>query len=153
MLKGFPFGRKGGPLSHSALFDFLTMGVSYFDKNFKRSYIIKHICKSVIDVLLQRRLGVPWGTGGRAPNQDSSQRADQAEGNVKNLVEGLPWQSSGYDSALPMQGARVPSLVRELDPHTCRNEKIPHTATKILRATTKKTPCAATKTRRSQINR
>ena len=28
--------------------------------------------------------------------------------------EGLPWQSGGKDSAIPMQGARVPPLVREL---------------------------------------
>ena len=27
---------------------------------------------------------------------------------------GLPWRSSGYDSELPMQGAWVQSLVREL---------------------------------------
>ena len=33
---------------------------------------------------------------------------------------GLPWWSSGWDSELPMQGAWVRSLVRELDP-TCRN--------------------------------
>ena len=28
---------------------------------------------------------------------------------------GLLWQPSGYDSGLPVQGARVQSLVRELD--------------------------------------
>ena len=27
---------------------------------------------------------------------------------------GLPWWSSGEDSVLPMQGARVPSSIREL---------------------------------------
>ena len=32
----------------------------------------------------------------------------------------LPWWRRGEDSVLPMQGARVRSLVRELDP-TCRN--------------------------------
>ena len=37
---------------------------------------------------------------------------------VSEDVEGLPWWSSEWDSALPMQGARVPSLVGELDP-TC----------------------------------
>ena len=37
---------------------------------------------------------------------------------------------------LPVQGAQVWSLVRELDP-ACRNWKSPHAATKIPRATTK----------------
>ena len=31
----------------------------------------------------------------------------------------LPWWSSGYDSMLPMWGAWVESLVRELDPMFC----------------------------------
>ena len=29
---------------------------------------------------------------------------------------GFPWWSTGSDSMLPMQGAQVQSLVRELDP-------------------------------------
>ena len=29
----------------------------------------------------------------------------------KSVLGGLPWQSSGYDSELPLQGAQVPSLV------------------------------------------
>ena len=33
---------------------------------------------------------------------------------VNNTVEGLPWHSSGSDSAFPLQGAQVQSLVREL---------------------------------------
>ena len=33
--------------------------------------------------------------------------------------QGLPWWPSGLDSALPMQGAQVRSLVRELDPTCC----------------------------------
>ena len=33
-----------------------------------------------------------------------------------STVLGLSWRSSGYDSVLPMQGAQVQSLVRELDP-------------------------------------
>ena len=50
-----------------------------------------------------------------------------------------------------MQGARVPSLVRELDPTSrneefkCRKEKVPCAAAKI--------PRTATKTWRSQINK
>ena len=38
-------------------------------------------------------------------------------------VKGLPWQSSGQDSALPKQGAQVRSLI---------GEQIPHAATKDL---------------------
>ena len=34
---------------------------------------------------------------------------------------GLPWWASGWDSELPIQGAQVPSLIRELDPHTTNN--------------------------------
>ena len=34
---------------------------------------------------------------------------------IKKVFWGLPRWSSGYDSALPMQGAQVQSLVRELD--------------------------------------
>ena len=36
---------------------------------------------------------------------------------------GLPWWSSGEDSAFPMQGAQGRSLVRELDP-ICHNEDL-----------------------------
>ena len=36
------------------------------------------------------------------------------EGINNRLNEGIPWQSSGYDSMLPLQGAQVQSLVREL---------------------------------------
>ena len=32
----------------------------------------------------------------------------------EGLREGLPWWSIGYDSVLSMQGAWVPSLIREL---------------------------------------
>ena len=39
---------------------------------------------------------------------------------LKDCLWGLPWWSSGYDSALPMQGAWVRFLARELDP-TCLN--------------------------------
>ena len=39
----------------------------------------------------------------------------------KMPMQGLPWWSSGYGSALPKQGAWVPSLVRDLAP-TCRNQ-------------------------------
>ena len=31
--------------------------------------------------------------------------------------QGLPWQSSGKDSTLPLQGLRVQSLVREVRSH------------------------------------
>ena len=37
---------------------------------------------------------------------------------LQNYSRALPWWRSGWDSALPMQGARVRSLARELDP-TC----------------------------------
>ena len=37
--------------------------------------------------------------------------------NAKRMTEGLPWWSNGYDSVLPLQGARVLSLVRELRSH------------------------------------
>ena len=35
---------------------------------------------------------------------------------INNTVEGLPWRSSGSDSAFPLQGPWVLSLVRELGP-------------------------------------
>ena len=34
-------------------------------------------------------------------------------------VWGLPWWSGGWDSTLPMQGACIPSLVKELNPTYC----------------------------------
>ena len=37
-----------------------------------------------------------------------------------NLTGGLPWRSSGQDSALPLRRARVRSLVRELGSHKLR---------------------------------
>ena len=36
---------------------------------------------------------------------------------MRETEEGLPWWSGGKDSALPMQGAQVRSLVRELRSH------------------------------------
>ena len=37
---------------------------------------------------------------------------------LKNMhTEGLPWWSDGSDAELPMQGAWVQFLVKELDPH------------------------------------
>ena len=44
--------------------------------------------------------------------------------------EGLPWWSSGQDSKLPVQGAQVWSLVRELDPACCY-QKVLSAASKI----------------------
>ena len=35
---------------------------------------------------------------------------------TKRSAKGFPWQSSGLDSELPIQGTQVQSLVRELDP-------------------------------------
>ena len=35
----------------------------------------------------------------------------------KKIRQGLSWWSSGYNSMLPMQGAEVRSLVRELRSH------------------------------------
>ena len=32
-------------------------------------------------------------------------------------MEGLPWQSNGYNSTLAMQGVQVQSLVEELGSH------------------------------------
>ena len=37
--------------------------------------------------------------------------------------EGLPWWSSGEDSALPLQGAWIPSLVGELKSHMLCGKK------------------------------
>ena len=54
-----------------------------------------------------------------------------------NKVQGLPWWSSGQDFMLPVQGAQVQFLVRELDPHA--TSKSLHASTKIPNATTKKT--------------
>ena len=50
---------------------------------------------------------------------------------LKRKVQGSPgttshrW-SSGWDSALPMQGAQVPFLVRELNPACCNYEFAGH---------------------------
>lgn len=33
---------------------------------------------------------------------------------LKSTLSGIPWPSGGWDSELPLQGARVPSLIREL---------------------------------------
>ena len=56
-------------------------------------------------------------------NNDNSDNSDNNNNNnffFKTNTWGLPWWRSGYDSVLPMQGARVRSLVQELGP-TCRN--------------------------------
>ena len=49
-----------------------------------------------------------------------------------NKVQGLPWWSSGQDFMLPVQGAQVQFLVRELDPHA---------TSKSLQASTKDPKC------------
>ena len=36
---------------------------------------------------------------------------------LRNMKQRLPWQSNGYDSMLPMQGAQVPSQVGKLRSH------------------------------------
>lgn len=38
---------------------------------------------------------------------------------VEKHQAGLPWWSGGWDSTLPMQGACIPSLVKELNPTYC----------------------------------
>ena len=47
---------------------------------------------------------------------------DVASTNQEGVFGGLPWQSSGLDSVLPMQGVRwvqVQTLVRELRSQMC----------------------------------
>ena len=77
--------------------------------------------------LLPYLLAFTWDTDGRAA-------APKATGNgsfymshlrvtlfsIIRLLQGLPWWSSGWDSALEQQGAPVQFLVGELDP-TCRS--------------------------------
>ena len=49
---------------------------------------------------------------------------------IKLNIQGLPWWRSGQDSMLPVQGARVQSLVRELDPMCMQQLRISHATTK-----------------------
>ena len=45
---------------------------------------------------------------------------------LRNVIRGLPWGSSGYDSVRPLQGAWVRSLVQELrsyKPHGVEKKK------------------------------
>ena len=57
------------------------------------------------------------GTEDRVQKQTQTNVTDQF---LTKKCEGeLPWWSSGWDSALPMQGDWVPSLVREVDPTFC----------------------------------
>ena len=48
----------------------------------------------------------------------------KGEKNYQKQIQGLTWWHSGEDSVLPMQGAGVLSLVRELDPHACCNKSL-----------------------------
>ena len=41
------------------------------------------------------------------------------KGDSQRPLRGLSWWSSGWDPALPVQGAQVQSLVRELEPTCC----------------------------------
>ena len=43
----------------------------------------------------------------------------------EKVWQGLPWQPSGQNSTLPMQGTWIQSPVRELDP-TCCNWELLH---------------------------
>ena len=53
---------------------------------------------------------------------DKAPKADSNYKTLKMAEKELPWWSSGLQSGFPMQGARVRSLVRELDP-TCHKER------------------------------
>ena len=61
-------------------------------------------------------------------------KCPSADEQIKKIwYMGLPWWSSDWDSNLPMQGAQVLSLVKELDPTCCNEEfsvplKMPCTA-------------------------
>ena len=45
---------------------------------------------------------------------------EETKAQRKEVIQGLPWWSRGWDAMLPTQGALVQSLVRELDP-TCHD--------------------------------
>lgn len=62
-------------LSHSARFDFLTMGMSYFDKKLKWS-IRRHIYNLAIDLLLQGKL---WGLRNRWWGHQQRQHSDRRQ--------------------------------------------------------------------------
>ena len=55
----------------------------------------------------------------RTHPESSCESAGQGgkEGHLQDMGQGLPWLSRGSDSPLPVQGARVQSLVGELRPH------------------------------------
>ena len=58
---------------------------------------------------------------------------------LRNVIRGLPWGSSGYDSVRPLQGAWVRSLVQELrsyKPHGVEKKK------KVGRKERKKKKCS-----------
>ena len=65
-----------------------------------------------------RALFLPWPF--ICPSLDSSNTSEtyQVVKCMKN-TGGLLWWSSGQHAVLPMQGARLPSLVRGLDPTCC----------------------------------
>ena len=62
-------------------------------------------------------------------------RNDVGRHRSTELIWRLPWWSNGYNSALPRQGARVPSLVGKLHP-TCRTTNNVHAQQRL------KIPCA-----------
>ena len=64
------------------------------------------------------------------------------------MYQGLPWWSRGQDSELPVQGAQVRSLVRELDP-TCYNYKKPNALSSAAAAHQLNARCALPEATRS----
>ena len=56
------------------------------------------------------------GRGSRVINFCPSWQRGERKHLYKFISMGIPWRSSGQDSELPLQGTRVPSLIRELRP-------------------------------------
>ena len=74
-----------------------------------------------VDAQREGCLGNCTKIGGKFQSSEAGISINQLSGEKeKKKREGLPWWSSVQDFTIPMQGAWVPSLVRELDP-TYRN--------------------------------
>ena len=63
--------------------------------------------------------------------EDWSEGPQRSHRDKKEIRQGLSWWFSGYDSMLPMQGAEVRSLVRELRSHMPQTKSL-HATIKIL---------------------
>ena len=122
------------------MFQWNTGGENRWTYNGAVSFSSKDIGRNPLTLgKVNRIISMGKGTAGIfwKPGKNSSKQKFP----FKMCVPGLPWWRSGQASTLPMQGARVRSLVRELDPASMPQLRVCTPQLRSPRAATKEPAC------------